>query len=80
MAFFSGWSRPPTMEEYRNGYPNFRPLNESANDNLKFYNNEIVGECVECNGEGIILECYPEEVCIDCDGTGIIYYGKENIN
>jgi hypothetical protein len=41
MAFFSGWSRPPTMEEYRNGYPNFRPLNESANDNLKFYNNEI---------------------------------------
>ena len=46
----------------------------------KFYNNEIVGECVECNGEGIILECYPEEICVDCDGTGIIYYGKENIN
>ena len=46
----------------------------------KIYNNDIVGECLECNGNGIILECYPEEVCIDCDGTGIIYYGKENIN
>ena len=46
----------------------------------KIYCNEIVGECLECNGNGIILECYPEEVCIDCDGTGIIYYGKENIN
>ena len=46
----------------------------------KFYNNEIVGECVECNGEGIILECYPEEICVGCDVTGIIYYGKENIN
>ena len=46
----------------------------------KIYSNEIVGECVECNGEGIILESYPEEICIGCDGTGIIYYGKENIN
>lgn len=46
----------------------------------KIYNNNIVGECIVCNGNGIILECYPEEVCIDCDGTGIIYYGKENIN
>ena len=46
----------------------------------KIYNNNIVGECIVCNGDGIILECYPEEVCIDCDGTGIIYYGKENIN
>ena len=45
----------------------------------KIYNNDIVGECLECNGNGIILECYPEEVCIDCDGTGIIYYVKENI-
>ena len=46
----------------------------------KIYSNEIVGECVECNGEGIILESYPEEICVGCDGTGIIYYGKENIN
>ena len=46
----------------------------------KIYSNEIVGECVECNGQGIILESYPEKICIGCDGTGIIYYGKENIN
>ena len=30
----------------------------------KIYSNEIVGECVECNGEGIILESYPEEICV----------------
>jgi len=46
----------------------------------KIYCNEIVGECLECNCNGIILEYYPEEVCIDSDGTDIIYFRKENIN
>ena len=41
---------------------------------------DIVGECCECSGIGIITETYPETICIGCGGTGIIYYGKENIN
>ena len=46
----------------------------------RIYNNEIVGECCECSGMGIITETYPETMCVGCGGTGIIYYGKENIN
>ena len=49
-------------------------------DEGKIYNNEIVGECCECSGMGIITEPYPETMCAGCGGAGIIYYGKENIN
>ena len=57
------------------------PLKKSENhDEGEIYNNEIVGECCECSGMGIITETYPETMCVGCGGTGIIYYGKENIN
>ena len=46
----------------------------------KIYQNEIVGECIECEGTGISKELNPEIICISCDGAGIFYYGKENIN
>ena len=46
----------------------------------KIYQNEIVGECFECEGTGLSKESNLEDICISCDGTGTFYYGKENIN
>ena len=46
----------------------------------KIYQNEIVGECFECQGLGHITEKNIEMICISCDGTGTFYYGKENTN
>ena len=46
----------------------------------KIYQNEIVGECFECGGLGILTETYPETICLSCDGIGTFYYGKENKN
>ena len=46
----------------------------------KVYQNEIVGECFECEGTGLSKELKFESICISCDGTGTFYYGKENIN
>ena len=46
----------------------------------KSYSNEIVGECFECMGEGLVLEEGEIMTCISCDGAGTIYYGKKNIN
>ncbi len=46
----------------------------------KSYSNEIVGECFECLGDGVVL--LEDEIveCISCDGLGTIYYGEVNIN
>ena len=46
----------------------------------KSYSNEIVGECFECLGDGVVL--LEDEIveCISCDGLGTIYYGEININ
>ena len=46
----------------------------------KIYQNEIVGECFECGGLGVLTETYPETICLSCDGIGTFYYGKENKN
>ena len=46
----------------------------------KIYQNEIVGECFECEGTELSKELNSEIICISCDGAGIFYYGKENIN
>ena len=46
----------------------------------KSYSNEIVGECFECSGDGIVLAEDEIVECISCEGVGTIYYGKENIN
>ena len=44
------------------------------------YENEVVGECDEFLGSGVLPDITPELVCTSCEGAGIIYYGKENIN
>ena len=46
----------------------------------KIYQNEIVGECFECEGTGLSKELNFESICISCEGAGTFYYGKENIN
>ena len=46
----------------------------------KSYSNEIVGECFECMGEGLVFEEGEIMTCISCDGGGAFYYGKININ
>lgn len=46
----------------------------------KSYSNKIVGECLECMGEGLVFEEGEIMTCISCDGAGTIYYGKKNIN
>ena len=46
----------------------------------KSYSNEIVGECFECSGDGVVLAEDEIEECISCDGLGTIYYGEVNIN
>ena len=46
----------------------------------RLYENEVVGECDECLGSGVLPDITPELVCTSCEGAGIIYYGKENIN
>ena len=46
----------------------------------KSYSNEIVGECFECSGDGVVLAEDEIVECISCDGLGTIYYGEININ
>jgi len=46
----------------------------------KIYQNEIVGECFECEGNGVLLNFDEDLICLSCDGSGTFYYGKENIN
>ena len=46
----------------------------------KIYSNKVVGECCECDGNGIIFDPHTDMVCISCGGTGITYFGKVNIN
>ena len=46
----------------------------------KSYSNEIVGECFECSGDGVVLAEDEIVECISCDGLGTIYYGEVNIN
>jgi hypothetical protein len=43
-------------------------------DEGKIYNNEIVRECCECSGMGIITETYPETMCAALSNYFIVIY------
>ncbi len=42
----------------------------------KVYQNEIVGECFECEGNGILLDFDTDLICLSCDGDGYILLRK----